>query len=88
VGDDAVFHGAELSFLAEQFFHRCYWFAFAGDDEIEVTEIGVYVQGKAVGCYPARNVNANGCDLPALCVNAGQALDAERADAEVRQRPN
>jgi len=88
VGDDAVFDGAQLSFLAEQFFHRRYWFAFAGDDQIEVTEIGVYVQGKAVGCDPARNVNADGCDLAALCMNAGQALDAERVDAEVRQCSN
>ena len=41
-----------------------------------------------MGRDPARNVNADGCDLPALCVNAGQPLDAERVDAKVRQRPN
>ena len=37
---------------------------------------------------PARDVNADRCDLPALSMDAGQALDGECFDTEVRHRPN
>ena len=36
---------------------------------------------------PARDVNANGRNLPALSMDTGQALDTKGTDAEVRHRP-
>ena len=37
---------------------------------------------------PARDVNADSCDLAAPGVNAGQALDSKSIDTEVRHGPD
>ena len=37
---------------------------------------------------PARDVNADRCDLAAPGVNAGQALDSKSIDTEVRHGPD
>jgi len=82
----AIFDYAQIRLATQQHFHWSYRFAFARDDQIEVTEIGVHVEGEAVRRDPARDVNADRRDLAAPSVNASQALDPKRFDAEVWQR--
>src|SRR5262245_26374310 len=59
VGHDAIFDGAQRRLVAKQFFHRSNRLTFAGDYEVEVAEIGINVESKAVSRYPARDMNAN-----------------------------
>ena len=80
---DAIFDGAQFSLATKQLFHRSHWFTFAGDYQIEVTEIGVYVERKAVSSNPTRDVHADRRDLPALGVNTSQTLDAKCVDTKV-----
>ena len=80
---DAIFHFAQLSFRTQQLFHRGYGFAFAGNNEIKVTEICINVERKTVGCYPACDVNTDGGNFSARGVNAGQTVDTKRLNAKV-----
>src|ERR1700694_3064690 len=73
--NDTIFDRAHFNFAAEQLLHRSYRLAFAGNNQIEIAEIGVYVQSEAVGRYPARDVHANRRDFAARGVHAGQARD-------------
>ena len=68
---DAILDDAQLSFASEQRFRRSYRFAVAGNDEIEVTEIRVYVECETVRRHPTRDVDADGRHFPALGVYAG-----------------
>lgn len=71
--------------MAQEFFHRSHSFAFAGNDQIEETEIGVDIQGEAVRGYPARDVYADGGDFAARRMHAREPLDAKGFDAKITQ---
>src|SRR5689334_19144483 len=88
VGDETILDGPQRHFVAEQFFHRSHRLTFAGDYQVEVTEIRVDVERKAVRRDPAGDVNSDRRNFTARRVNPGQALDAKRLDAEIRQRAN
>ena len=66
---NSIFDFAQLSLATKQFFHRSHYLAVTGDYQIEVTEIGIYVERKAVSRDPTRDVYADGCDLS--CTSAG-----------------
>src|SRR5690606_35498726 len=70
----------------EQFFHRGYGFARAGYDPVVIAKISRDVKDKAVRSYPALYVNADRRDLSLRSVHAGEALDPECFDTEVRHR--
>ncbi len=85
----ARFHFGQGDGTVEEFFERS-GFAFsdaAGDDEIEVTEIGGNVIGKAVRSDPAADVHADGGELffrgRGGNPDAGLAGDAIGGDAEI-----
>ena len=84
---DAVLYEAEICFVAQQDFHRGRGFTFASDYQIKEAKIGVYVECEAVRGDPARDVNADGCDLTALSMDPRQALDAECIDTKVGHGP-
>src|SRR5947209_19279139 len=84
--DDAVFDFGERDFAAQDFFHRGHRLALASDDEVEVGEVCANVQGEAVRRHPTCDMDADGGDLAALCVDACESLYAERLDAEVEHR--
>src|SRR5690242_10323741 len=88
IGDQAIVDNAQRRFVAEQFFHRSHGLTFAGDYQVEVTEIRVDVECKAVRRHPARDVDADGRNFTAARVNAGQTFDTKRFDIEIRQRAN
>src|SRR6185369_13003684 len=88
VGDKAILDGAQRRFVAEQFFHRSHGLTFAGDDQVEITEVRVDVECKAVRRDPARDVNSDRGDFTAPGVYARQTLDAKRLDTKIRQRPD
>src|SRR5262245_46777006 len=83
VGDDAILDGAQRRFVAEQLFHRSYGLTFAGDNQVEVTKIGIDVERKAVRGDPAGDVNADRGNFSTPSMYASQTLDAKGFDAEV-----
>ena len=83
-----IFDEAKVSFCSQQLLHRSNRLTFAGDDQIEITEIGVYVECETMCSNPARNMHTNGCHFTAVRVYTGQAFDPERIDTEVGHGPN
>src|SRR5687768_18135189 len=85
---ETVFYDAQRRFVAKQFFHRSDGLTFASDYQVEVTEICIDVERKAVGGDPPGDVNSNGRNFAPLSMDAGQTLNAKGFDAEVFERPN
>lgn len=54
--------GVEIEGLVELLLHRGDWFCgdAAGDDQVEVAEVGIYVEGEAMGGDEAGDVDADG----------------------------
>src|SRR6185295_19564016 len=75
---DSIFDDSQISFYSEQLFHRSYWLTFAGDYQIEITQVGVHVECEAVRGNPARNVHTNSCHFTASRVYTGQTFDPKR----------
>ena len=63
--DDPLFDFEQIDFAAQNFFHRRHWFAFTSDNQIEVTQIGVHVQRKAVRRHPTGDVHPDRRNFPA-----------------------
>src|SRR4051812_31914566 len=53
----------------------------AGDDVLEIGEVGVDVEGEAVGSYPAAEVDSDGGDFAVADPDAGEFGDAAGVDA-------
>src|SRR6185503_13821429 len=85
---ETIFNRAQRRLVAKQYFHGGHRLTFAGDNQIEITEIRVDVEGKAVRRDPACDVNSDRRNLAALSMNTCQTLDAKRVDPEVSQRSN
>jgi len=62
VAGDGFRYGIQLEWLAEFLLHRRHGLRryAAGDDQVEVTEIGIYVEGKTVGSHETGDVYADG----------------------------
>src|SRR6185503_4945044 len=88
VDHEAVFDDAERCLVARQFFDGSNRFAFAGNDEIEVAEIRIDVQGKAVRRDPTRDVDPNCRHFAASCVHAGETFDTKSFNTKVGERAN
>src|SRR6185503_5545574 len=80
---ETILDSAQRRLVAEQDFHGGHRLTFAGDDQIEITEIGVDVERKAVRRDPPGDVHSDRRDFAALSMNTRQTLDAKRVDPEV-----
>src|SRR5882724_3166896 len=69
--------------MAQENFHRCNRFSFAGDDQIKIAEIGVDVECKPVGCHPTSEMYPDCRHLPLRRMYAGKALNAKSLDSEI-----
>jgi len=78
-----IFDDAKIGFYAKQLLHRSYWLTFAGDYQIEITQVGVHVECEPVGGNPSRNVYADGRHFSTSRVYTGETFDPKRVDAEV-----
>ena len=58
----------------------------AGDDELEIIQVGHHVERKAVAGDPARNPDSNRTQLIGADPRARQPLDAPRRQAEICRR--
>src|SRR5882724_9899964 len=84
-GDFSVATERTLCHLLRQ---RGHWLVrdAAGDNQLEIIEVGAHVESKTVGGDCARNVNSDGCDLSRdfiLRPDAGQAGNAFGDHAEI-----
>ena len=84
--DDAVFNVLHLQLTSEKILHRRYSFSFTGDDQVEETEIGVYIQREPVRGDPTCNVNANGRNFSAGRMYACEPFNAKGVDFIVGER--
>src|SRR5688572_11765087 len=68
-----ILYDAQFRLVAEQLFHRSDRLTFASDYQVEVTQICIDVERKAMCGDPARDVNSNGSNFAPPSVNSGQA---------------
>jgi len=91
VAGDGFGDGVEIERAAEFPLHRGDGVRSdaAGDDEVEVAEVGVDVEGETVGGDEAGDVNADGGKLGiGFCPDAGEAVEAFGGDGEVGRGAN
>jgi hypothetical protein len=78
VARDGFGHGVEIEFAPEFALHRGHRLRGdpAGDDQVEVAEVGVYVEGEAVRGDEAGDVHADGGELGFCSGSARGGTDA------------
>src|SRR5690349_11667358 len=86
--NDPILDFAQREFSSQQLFHRGYRFTFTADDQIEVTQVRIYVEGEAVRGHPTRNMHANSRDFAARSMHASQTGNAKRIDSKIGHRAN
>ena len=69
--NNSIFNFPHINLTAQQILHGSHLLTITCDDQIEVTEISVYVERKPVGSYPTGNVNPNRRNLSTRSVYAG-----------------
>src|SRR4029079_6097699 len=69
VGDQAIFHRAQIDESAKQLFHRSHGLPFTSNYQIEVLDVSIDGESKTVGGNPACNMDTNRRDLTTLGVN-------------------
>src|SRR5579883_3109294 len=70
---------------AQQLFERSYSFATqaTGNNPIEETEVGVYVEGKAVRGDPSRHMHSHGHELVIAHPDPSRSLSSSRTDSKL-----
>lgn len=88
ISDQVIFDLTQRDLATENLLHRRNRLALAGDDPVEITKVGVYIERESVRRYPTLYVYADRGDLSGRRVNTRQSIDPKRLNTEITHRTN